>query len=168
MLKLFYGGSSFPKSITHTNLVLLPKKTNVQTFSDLRPISISNFINKVISRVVYNRLKMILPYLISSNKSGFVKGRSIFENILLTQEIITEIRMRCKPANVAIKLDMEKAYDRVSWKYLMHVLRNMGFAECFINMVWNLLSNNWYSILINGQDSNFFHSTRGVKQGFRV
>ncbi|XP_075087488.1 uncharacterized protein LOC142169519 [Nicotiana tabacum] len=69
-----------------------------------------------------------------------------------------------KPANVVIKLDMAKAYDRVSWKYLLHVLRKMGFFEHFINMVWNLMSNNWYSVLVNGQSSGFFKSTRGVKQ----
>ncbi|XP_019226881.1 PREDICTED: uncharacterized protein LOC109208255 [Nicotiana attenuata] len=62
-------------------------------------------------------------------------------------------------------MDMEKAYDRVSWKYLMQVLRKMGFAECFINMVWNMIANNWYSVMVNGQASGFFHSTRGVKQG---
>ncbi|XP_070028777.1 putative mitochondrial protein AtMg01250 [Nicotiana tabacum] len=60
---------------------------------------------------------------------------------------------------------MEKTYDRVSWKYLLHVLRRMGFAKCFINMVWDLIANNWYSVLINSQASGFFHSTRGVKQG---
>ncbi|XP_070039818.1 uncharacterized protein [Nicotiana tomentosiformis] len=73
----------------------------------------------------------------------FVKARSIFENILLTQEIVTDIRLRGKPANVVIKLDMAKAYDKVSWKYLLHVPIKMGFSEHFINMVWNLMSNNW-------------------------
>ncbi|XP_070054663.1 uncharacterized protein [Nicotiana tomentosiformis] len=58
-------------------------------------------------------------------------------------EIITDIRLRGKPANVVIKLDMAKAYDRISWKYLLHMLRKMRFSEHFINMVWNLMSNNW-------------------------
>ncbi|XP_075085049.1 uncharacterized protein LOC142168286 [Nicotiana tabacum] len=165
MVLHFYGGAALPKSITHTNLVLLPKKPRVETFSDLRPISLSNFINKVLSRVLHDRLEIFLPSLIAPNQSGFVKGRSIFENILLTQEIVTDIRLRGKPANVVIKLDMAKAYDRVSWKYLLHVLRKMGFSEHFINMVWNLMSNNWYSVLVNGQSSGFFKSTRGVKQG---
>ncbi|XP_075077040.1 uncharacterized protein LOC107829953 [Nicotiana tabacum] len=80
-------------------------------------------------------LESILPSLVSPNQSRFVKGRSIFENILLTQEIVTDIRLRGKPANVVIKLDMAKAYDRVSWKYLLHVLRKMGFSKNFINMV---------------------------------
>ncbi|XP_019226229.1 PREDICTED: uncharacterized protein LOC109207710 [Nicotiana attenuata] len=93
------------------------------------------------------KLEKILPSLISANQSGFVKGRSIFENILLTQEIVTDIRLRGKPANVVIKLDMAKAYDRVSWKYLLHVVRKMRFAEQFINMIWNLLANNCLFIL---------------------
>ncbi|XP_075098971.1 uncharacterized protein LOC107793393 [Nicotiana tabacum] len=155
MVQDIYGGASLPKSITHTNLVLLPKKPQVQTFSDLRPISLSNFINKVISRVLHDRMEKVLPSLISPNQSGFVKGRSIFENILLTQEIITDIRMNGKPKNMVIKLDMAKAYDSVNWKYLLQVLRKMGFAEHFINMIGNLLINNWYSVLINGQTSGF-------------
>ncbi|XP_070050533.1 uncharacterized protein [Nicotiana tomentosiformis] len=59
-------------------------------------------------------------------------------------EIVTDIRLRAKPANVMIKPDMAKAYDRVSWNYSLHVLKKVGFAD---------------------QDSGFFKSTRGVKQG---
>ncbi|XP_060202283.1 uncharacterized protein LOC132630733 [Lycium barbarum] len=131
----------------------------------MRPISLSNVINKVISRVVHNRLDKILTRVISSNQSGFVKGRNIIENVLLTQEIITDIRKREKPANVVIKLDMAKAYDRVSWLYLCKVKGIMGFSLFFIDLIWRLLVNNWYSVLLNGQAHGFFHSTRGVKQG---
>lgn len=60
---------------------------------------------------------------------------------------------------------MTKAYGRVSWFFLMKVVRKMGFSELFIDLVWRLISNNWYSILINSQEHGFFHSTRGVKQG---
>ncbi|XP_060190740.1 uncharacterized protein LOC132620020 [Lycium barbarum] len=112
MVKDFYEGHTFPKSITHTNWVLLPKKQDVQTYADMRPISLSNFINKVISRVVHGRLEGILPRLVLPNQPSFVKGRSIIENVLLTEEIVTDIRKRGKPANVIIKLDMAKAYDR--------------------------------------------------------
>lgn len=60
---------------------------------------------------------------------------------------------------------MAKIYDRVYWKYLLHVLRKMEFAEYFNNMVCNLLSNNWYLVLVNGQSSFLFQSIRGAKQG---
>lgn len=62
LLQVFYGGASLPKFITHTNLMLLPKKPLVQTFSYLRPINLSSFINKVISRVLHDRLEKILPF----------------------------------------------------------------------------------------------------------
>uniref|UniRef100_A0A1U7VHC3 Uncharacterized protein LOC104213858 n=1 Tax=Nicotiana sylvestris TaxID=4096 RepID=A0A1U7VHC3_NICSY len=119
MVRDFFNGHELPKCVTHTNLVLLPKKKEVTTFSDLRPISLSNFSNKVISRVVHERLVKFLPSLISEEQSGFVKGRNIVENILLTQEIVTDIRLRTKAGpNVILKLDMTKAYDRLSWLFL--------------------------------------------------
>ncbi|XP_049399871.1 uncharacterized protein LOC125863926 [Solanum stenotomum] len=107
----FFNGVTLPKSITHTNLVLLPNKDICQSFSDMRPISLSNFLNKVISRVMNDRVGVLFPSLISENQFGFVKGRSITENVLLAQEIIVDIRKRGKPANVVIKLDMAKSYD---------------------------------------------------------
>ncbi|XP_070049029.1 uncharacterized protein [Nicotiana tomentosiformis] len=165
MVKAFFCSADLPKFITHTNLVLLPKKKIVSTFSDMRPISLSNFSNKIISRVVHERLVDLLPSLISPNQAGFVKGRSIVENILLTQEIITDIRLRGKPSNVVIKLDMAKAYDRVSWLVLTKVLRQMGFGEVFTDMIFRLVSNNWYFVLLNGQANGFFKSSRDVKQG---
>ncbi|XP_060211916.1 uncharacterized protein LOC132639487 [Lycium barbarum] len=119
MVVAFFQGHTLPKSVTHTNLVLLPKKELIQSYSNLRPISLSNFFNKVMSRVVHDRLESVLPQLISINQAGFVQGRSIIENVLLAQEIVTDIRKRGKPANVVIKLDMAKAYDRVSWLYLI-------------------------------------------------
>lgn len=66
---------------------------------------------------------MLLPELILANQTGFIKGRSIVENILLSQEIVIDIRIRTKSANVVVKLDMTKAYGRLSWLFLTKVLR---------------------------------------------
>lgn len=148
-------GHTLPKSITHTNLVLLPKKERVQSFTNMRPISLSNFLNNVISRIIHNKLEILLPSIISQNLYGFVKGRSITENVLLAQEIITDIRKRGKPTNVVIKLDMAKAYGRVSWHFLINVLHKLGFDKLFVDKIWRLMSNNWYSVLINGQPTSF-------------
>ncbi|XP_060195031.1 uncharacterized protein LOC132624242 [Lycium barbarum] len=68
VVKTFFDGQTLPKSITHTNLVLLPKKNVVESFSYMRPISLSNFVNKVISRVVHDRLDNLLTRVISPNQ----------------------------------------------------------------------------------------------------
>lgn len=66
---------------------------------------------------------------------------------------------------MVVKLDMAKAYDRVSWIYLTKVMRRIGFEQRMIDITWRLISNNWYSILLNEQLYGFFPSSRGVKQG---
>ncbi|XP_070026560.1 uncharacterized protein [Nicotiana sylvestris] len=120
----------------------------------------------VVKWVIHERLVELLPNIISEEHAGFVKGRSIVENVLLTQEIIIDIMLRTKAGpNVVIKLDMEKAYDRLSWLFLTKILRKMGFPEAFIGLIFDLIGNNWYSVLINGQPNGFFKSLMGVKQG---
>lgn len=161
MVRAFFSGQQLPRFITHTNLILIPKKENVKTFVDLRPISLSTFINKIISRLLHGRMAKCLPFIISRNQFGFVKGRNITENVLLAQEIIRDIKLRNKENNVVVKLDMAKAYDRVLWIFLTKVLRKFGFSERIVDMVWRLISNNWYSILVNGISHGFLGRQEG-------
>lgn len=135
VIKAFFCGHTLPRFITHTNLVLLPKKKSVKDFSDMRPISLCNFINKIISRLIHVRLSLVIPRLVSLNQMGFVKGKSITKNMLLVQEIIRDIWIRKKWHNVVVKLDMAKAYDRVLWVFLTKVLRKFGFSEVIIDMI---------------------------------
>ncbi|XP_015166827.1 uncharacterized protein [Solanum tuberosum] len=161
----FFSGQMIPKYFSHACLVLLPKVKNPNRLNEFRPISLSNFTTKIISKLLCIRLTPILPTLISPNQSGFVKDRSISENIMLAQEIIHQIKKPTIGSNVVIKLEMTKAYDRVSWSYICLILRKMGFEEIFIDMIWRIMANNWYSIILNGRRYGLFHSTRGLKQG---
>ncbi|KAM3319949.1 hypothetical protein P3S67_007149 [Capsicum chacoense] len=101
----------------------------------------------------------------AAGPDGFVRGRNIAKNIMLAQEIIGGIKKPVVGSNVVIKLDMAKAYDRVSWSYTCLVLRRFGFGDLIIDMIWSTLSNNWYSISVDGTRYGFFHSTKGLKQG---
>lgn len=87
-MQAFFYGHELPRFVTYTNLVLLPKKEFSKIFLDLRPISLSCFVNKIIFTVLHERMMVALPKIISPNQSGFVKGRNIVENVLLAQEII--------------------------------------------------------------------------------
>lgn len=85
---------------------------------------------------------------------------------MLDQEIRHGIKLPKECDNVFIKLDMVRAYDRVSLTYTSLVLRKMGFGEIFIDSLWRIISNNLYFILINGKSHSFFHSTRGLRKGY--
>ncbi|KAK6776038.1 hypothetical protein RDI58_027039 [Solanum bulbocastanum] len=161
----FFSGDILPKFFTHTCLVLIPKIDHPQSFSDLRPISLCNVPSKIISMILNARLASILPRIISKNQTGFVKGRAILENILLAQEIISDINKPNRGGNMVIKQDMTKAYDRVSWSFMCLAFRKMGFSENWIHIIYNCLSNNWYSVIINGGRYGFFKSSRGLRQG---
>lgn len=66
---------------------------------------------------------------------------------------------------MVFKLDMPKAYDRLEWDFLFDVLWKFGFSMEFISLLDPMLSNCWFSILLNGQIHGFFHSSRGLRQG---
>ncbi|XP_015166869.1 uncharacterized protein [Solanum tuberosum] len=125
VVQYFFCGHIMPKLMSHACLVLLPKKEQPNNFSDLKLISLSNFSNKIISKLLSMRLAVIIPLLISDIQSGFVRGRSITESIMLAQEITHDIKRPKEGDNVVIKLDMTKAYDRVSWSFTCLVLRRL-------------------------------------------
>lgn len=96
---------------------------------DLRPISLCNVSYKLISKVLANRLRSILPSIIDENQSAFVPGRLISDNILLSSEVFHFMHhnQAKKRGYMALKLDMSKAYDRVEWDFLSSTMIKMGF-----------------------------------------
>ncbi|XP_042026496.1 uncharacterized protein LOC121773661 [Salvia splendens] len=161
----FFGGGTMPRSFTSTMIVLIPKKEKPVTWSDYRPISLCNITNKIISKILATRLGPFLPLVTSPNQSGFIKGRLLSDNVLLAQELIHNLG-NCSPTpNLALKLDMTKAYDRVQWSFLLRILTRMGFPARWIDMVDRCVNNCWFSVLINGAPAGFFKSTRGLRQG---
>ena len=163
--KAFFQGMCLPRSFTSTSIVLLPKVAGASCWKDFRPISLCNTCSKIISEVVARRLGRVLPSLVSPWQTGFVPGRGITDNILLTQELVMDLDRRLRHPNIMLKLDMEKAYDRVEWPFLLFMLRQFGFQERVVDIFFRLVSNNWFSILVNGAAAGFFKSSRGVRQG---
>lgn len=118
MVCYFFSGNDLPRYMTHTCIVMIPKVDNPESLSELRPISLANVSSKIISKMLNTRLTFILPKIITPNQFGFIIGRAITNNIMLTQEMVHNMTRDKKGLNVIFKLDVSKAYDRVSWKFL--------------------------------------------------
>lgn len=164
-VRQFFNGAFLPRSITATSIVLLPKKDNPEAWSDYRPISLCNVSNKIFTKILSEGLAPILPKVIAPNQSGFVKGRLLNDNVLLAQEMFHELHRNNPTPNVALKLDMAKAYDRVQWSFLIKILKRMGFPDAWLSMIERCIGSCWFSILVNGAPAGFFRSTRGLRQG---
>jgi hypothetical protein len=103
-----------PSSYNSTYICLIPKTPSPSTPSDFRPISLCNVTLKIITKTIANRLKTILPDVISPNQSAFIQGRLITDNTLIASEIFHYLKnTNRKTGYVGIKTDMAKACDKV-------------------------------------------------------
>ncbi|KAK9993463.1 hypothetical protein SO802_023166 [Lithocarpus litseifolius] len=131
----FLNNDNMLPDINHTNIVLIPKVKNPERMSQFRPISLCNVIYKIISKVLANRLKQVLPQIISPTQSAFVLGRLITDNVLVAYETLHTMhsRKKGKKGYMALKLDISKAYDRVEWHFLHRIMEKLGFPAIWID-----------------------------------
>lgn len=165
MVQGFFMGDYLMRQASSTLVVLIPKVPRPTGFADMRPISLGTFASKVISKIIANRLAILLPIVIDDHQSCFVKGRSIHESIALVQEMIQDIDKKSEGGNVVFKFDMPIAYDRLEWRFILRSLRAMGFSAGFQDLIYRHLCSIWYTININDFQSSQFRSSRGVRQG---
>ncbi|PNY16050.1 ribonuclease H, partial [Trifolium pratense] len=155
-----------PSHLNSTYICLIPKINHPSSPSDFRPISLCNVTLKIITKTLANRIKNILPDVISPNQSAFIKGRLITDNTLIASEIFHYLaHTKRKNGFVGIKTDMAKAYDRVEWDFLEATLSTMGFPSTMVATIMKCVKTVKFSILINGHPSQEFYPQRGLRQG---
>ncbi|XP_057422210.1 uncharacterized protein LOC130716023 [Lotus japonicus] len=161
------NGTLSPAMINQTLLVLIPKVKKSVHANQFRPISLCNVLFKLITKVLANRMKLILPDLISEAQSAFVPGRLITDNALIAYECFHYMKKRVtgKRGMMALKLDMSKAYDRVEWPFLRAVLAHMGFPASWVTLIMNCIMTVRFSIMLNGNPQPYFAPKRGLRQG---
>eukprot|EP00253_Pinus_taeda_P032484 PITA_32484 len=151
-------------SLNSTFIALVPKSEEANTPDKYRPIALCNVIYKLISKVVANRLKPLLPLLILPEQTGYVEGRQIMDGIILSNEVIHSLKILKKPGMI-LKLDLSKAFDKLSWEYIRQMLLAFGFSATWTRWIMSLIISPGFSMLLNGSPSLPFHSSRGIRQG---
>ena len=131
---------------------------------DFRPITMVHSFAKLISKVLSLRLAPRLPDLISKNQNAFIKARSIHDYYKYVQRAAALIRKKQVPM-LLLKLDISKAFDTLSWPFLLETLRAHGFSAQWCSWIESLLSSASSRIMLNGRQGPPIRHMRGVRQG---
>ena len=124
---------------------------------DYRAISLANVVSRIVSKVLANQLKLILPNVISESQSAFVSNKLITDNTTVAFEILHRMRNKRtgKMGQMAIKLDISKAYNRVEWGFLKSIMLKLGIDEQWVRLAMEIVCTSSYSMLIYGEPRGY-------------
>ncbi|XP_057432258.1 uncharacterized protein LOC130725012 [Lotus japonicus] len=132
--------------------------------SDYRPISLVGCAYKIVSKVLANRIKKVLPSVINEAQSAFLEGRGLMDSVVVANEWAHDAKSR-KKGSMAFKVDFEKAYDSVRWDFLYYMMHRMNFGDQWISWIKGCIEPTRVSVLINGSPSGEFSMGKGIRQG---
>lgn len=164
LFRHFHRGTLDVQRLNYGVITLLPKVSGADKIQQFRPICLLRCPYKLITKVLDRRIAMYTDKLISSTQNASVNGRNIVDGVLSLQEILNYTHVK-KRVGIVLKLDFEKAYDKVNWDFLLECHRLLGFSETWCGWVKQILHNGTMSIKLNNCVGPYFQSAKGVRQG---
>ncbi|GJY02513.1 RNA-directed DNA polymerase, eukaryota [Tanacetum coccineum] len=160
----FFSTGSFPLGCNSSFITLIPKSQEAKMVKEFRPISLIGSMYKIITKVLANRLSLVISELVSDVQSAFVSNRHILDGPFILNELLSWCKHK-KSKALIFKIDFEKAFDSVRWDYLDVVLANFGFGLKWRSWIQGCLNSAMGSILVNGSPTSEFKFSKGLKQG---
>ena len=149
-VKGVFSSGVIPDYINQTLITLIPKCRSPESLSNYQPISLCNTIYKIVTKIILNWIRPFLSGLISPLQAAFVPGRKGLDNAIIVQELIhTMSKKKGRTGVMAIKLDLEKAYDRLEWSFIRDTLNLFNFPDHLISLIMSCVSTTFISILFN-------------------
>ncbi|GKV37600.1 hypothetical protein SLEP1_g45612 [Rubroshorea leprosula] len=164
-IKEFFSSGQLLKEVNSTIISLVPKIQNPTKMTEFRSLACCNLFYKFITKILANRFKKCLPLFISRSQCAFVEGRLMVENVLLAQEIVKHYHKQCLSPKCALKIDLMKAFDSVSWDFIFQILLSLGIPSQFVNLVKACVTTPKFSVVFNGNLCGYFSGEKGVRQG---
>jgi hypothetical protein len=134
---------------------LIPKVKGADNIKQFRPIALINIIFKFVAKAYAIRLAPLAHRTIDRNQNTFIPGRALHEGVLALHEIAHELRSK-KLGGLLLKLDFEKAYDRVNWDFLREILVCKGFSPMMVHRLMQLFRGGQTAVNVNGEIGPFF------------
>lgn len=145
-------GERLPQNMADALLVLIPKTEKPESIKQFRPISLCNVTFKLVTKVIVNKIKNILEDLVSPNQCSFVPRQQIGDNIIICQELIDALKhKKGKEGGMIIKVDLEKAYDRLEWRFIRETLHDIGLPQRMIETIVDCVSNARFKLVWIGE-----------------
>ena len=150
--------------VNQAYMVLLRKKNDASSIGDYRPISVIHSFAKLLTKVLARRLAPHMKDLVKLNQSAFILTRLIHENCKAVQ-LSAKFLHRKRVPSALIKVDIAKAFDTVNWRFLLSLLRHLGFSRRCLDWILLILSSASTKVILNGSPGRRICHARGLRQG---
>lgn len=152
-----------PNTFALSILALIYKnKGSQENLDNYRPISLLNTDYKILAKILANRLKQVIPSIVSTSQVYSIPGRDISDTALSLKYILAEMS---KTTGIYLGIDFNKAFDRINHSFIWAILRKFGFGPNFINWIQLLYTNAQSQVKVNGHLTSTFTINRSVRQG---
>uniref|UniRef100_A0A8C6VAE5 Reverse transcriptase domain-containing protein n=1 Tax=Naja naja TaxID=35670 RepID=A0A8C6VAE5_NAJNA len=155
-----------PKTWSEAYITLIPKEdTDLQQVKNYRPISLLNSDYKIFASIFAERLKRYLNNFTHVDQNGFLPKRQIKHNMRIILDTLEYYEAHPEKQMALMFLDAQKAFDNVSWRFMLLQLTQMGFGKNCIRAIETIYSEQTARVLINGELTEPINIRKGTRQG---